>query len=90
MTLIFDNYTVISDKGFEAAVPDVWCRAEANGFTVLYFHDFQTILKAEGFQHEPAGVIEICYEPGQGGAGISQCLATQANRRVDVEVRVYG
>ena len=63
MALTFDNYTVVSDKGFEAAVLAVWARAEANGFTVLYFHDLQTIFRAKGFQQGPAGVVEICHEP---------------------------
>lgn len=63
MASMFDDYTVISDKAFAAAVEAVRARAEADSFTVLGVHDLQAIFGAKGFQHEPVAVIEICSEP---------------------------
>jgi len=60
---MFDDYTVISDKAFDAAVEAVRSRAEANGFTVLATQDLQAIFGVKGFQHDPVAVVEICNEP---------------------------
>lgn len=57
---MFDDYTGVSDKAFEAALKAVRARAEANGFIVLAVHDLQAVFGAKGFRHQPAAVIEIC------------------------------
>lgn len=86
MASIFDDYTVISDKAFEAAVEAVRARAEANGFAVLAIHDLQATFGAKGFQHEPVTVVEICNEPFG-----SQMLATdpQMSLMMPCKICVY-
>ncbi|MEW6404312.1 MAG: DUF302 domain-containing protein [Chloroflexota bacterium] len=60
---MFDDYTVLTDKPFEAAVEAVRAQAESNGFTVLGVHHLHSIFGAKGFRHEPTAVVEICNEP---------------------------
>lgn len=60
MASMFDDYTVVTEKPFEAAVEGFRARAEANGFTVLAVHDLQAIFRAKGFRHEPVAVVEMC------------------------------
>lgn len=63
MTSMFDDYTVVSNRAFDAAVEAVRNRAESNGFTVLATHDLQAVFGAKGFRHEQVAIVEICNEP---------------------------
>lgn len=54
------QYTVNSDKSFDAAVSAVEHKAAEKGFRVLHTHDFAGTLAEKGFTREPLKLVEIC------------------------------
>jgi uncharacterized protein (DUF302 family) len=54
------QYTVASNKAFEAAVHAIEQKAVEKGFRVLHTHDFAGTLAEKGFPREPLKVVEIC------------------------------
>jgi len=54
------QYTVNSNKPFEAAVSAVEQKTSEKGFRVLYTHDVAATLAEKGFTREPLTIIEIC------------------------------
>lgn len=53
-------YQVTTDKSFAKAVEDVQAQTPAQGFRVLYTHDYQATLAEKGFNREPLKIIEVC------------------------------
>jgi len=54
------QYTVNSNKPFEAAVSAVEQKTSEKGFRVLHTHDVAATLAEKGFTREPLTIIEIC------------------------------
>jgi uncharacterized protein (DUF302 family) len=54
------QYTVNSNKTFEAAVSAVGQKTSEKGFRVLHTHDVAATLAERGFAREPLTIIEIC------------------------------
>ncbi len=54
------QYTVNSDKSFEAAVSMVERKTAEKGFRVLHTHDVAGTLAEKGFNREPLKIVEIC------------------------------
>lgn len=54
------QYTVATQKRFDAAVTAVQQKAAEKGFRVLHTHDFAGTLAEKGFPREPLKVVEIC------------------------------
>lgn len=54
------DYTVITEKEFDAAAQAVQEGIAKAGMRVLYVHDVQKSLAEKGFQREPFKIIEFC------------------------------
>ncbi len=54
------DYTVETDKSFDAAVFAIEAKSKEKGFGVLHTHDVKATLAAKGFEREPLKIIEIC------------------------------
>lgn len=54
------EYTVTTEKPFDAAVEAVEKKAAEKGFRVLHTHDVAATLAEKGFARESLKVIEIC------------------------------
>jgi uncharacterized protein (DUF302 family) len=54
------QYTVNSNKPFEAAVSAVEQKTSEKGFRVLHTHDFAATLAEKGLTREPLTIIKIC------------------------------
>jgi uncharacterized protein (DUF302 family) len=54
------QYTVNSNKPFEAAVSAVEQKTSEKGFRVLRTHDVAATLAEKGFTRDPLTIIEIC------------------------------
>ncbi len=54
------EYTVGSEKPFEAAVEAVERKSAERGFRVLHTHDVAATLAEKGFARQPLKIIEIC------------------------------
>ena len=54
------DYTVESDKSFDAAVAGVESKSSEKGFRVLHTHDVAATLNEKGFPREPLKIIEVC------------------------------
>ena len=54
------EYTVETDKTFDAAVASVEAACPGVGFGVLHVHDVKATLAAKGFERNPLKIIEIC------------------------------
>lgn len=54
------NYTVESEKSFDAAVEAVQAAAGAEGFRVLAVHDVGAILREKAMPREPIAIVEVC------------------------------
>lgn len=54
------EYTVGSEKLFEAAVEAVEKKSAERGFRVLHTHDVAATLAEKGFARQPLKIIEIC------------------------------
>jgi uncharacterized protein (DUF302 family) len=54
------EYTVGTDKTFDAAVASVEAACKDAGFGVLHVHDVKAMLAAKGFERNPLKIIEIC------------------------------
>ncbi len=60
------QYTVNSNKSFDAAVSAVEHKTAEKGFRVLHTHDFAGTLAEKGFTREPLKLVEICNAEGLG------------------------
>jgi uncharacterized protein (DUF302 family) len=54
------EYTVETEKTFDAAVASVESASKEKGFGVLHVHDVKATLAAKGFDRNPLKIIEIC------------------------------
>jgi uncharacterized protein (DUF302 family) len=54
------EYTVETEKTFDAAVASVEAASLNAGFGVLHIHDVKATLAAKGFERNPLKIIEIC------------------------------
>ncbi|MCE5190606.1 MAG: DUF302 domain-containing protein [Actinomycetia bacterium] len=54
------DYTVKTEKSYDAAVADVIARTEAHGFRVQFVHDVAATLAEKGFDREPVAIVEMC------------------------------
>jgi uncharacterized protein (DUF302 family) len=54
------DYTVKTNKGFDAAVATIEAKSKEKGFGVLHIHDVKATLAAKGYDREPLKIIEIC------------------------------
>ncbi len=54
------EYTVESDKSFDAAVTAIEQKSAENGFRVLHTHDVAATLAEKGFPREPLKIVEVC------------------------------
>ena len=54
------DYTVSTDKDFDAAVAAVTQGVADAGFRVLFVHDVAATLAEKGFQRERVSIIEMC------------------------------
>lgn len=54
------EYTVTTEKQFDAAVAAVEKKAAEKGFRVLHTHDVAATLAEKGFSREPLKIVEIC------------------------------
>ena len=54
------DYTVTTEKSFDATVKSISEETKKAGFRVLYIHDVAVTLGEKGFQIEPFKIIEIC------------------------------
>jgi uncharacterized protein (DUF302 family) len=54
------DYTVDSNKGFDATVAAVEAQSAEKGFRVLVVHDVKATLESKGFAREPMKIVEIC------------------------------
>lgn len=54
------DYTVKTNKTFDAAVTVVEQKTAEAGFKVLHVHDIQKTLGSKGFEIKPFKIIEIC------------------------------
>ncbi len=73
------DYTVTTEKDFDAAVLTVQEETVKAGFRVLYVHDIQKTLAEKGFKIGPMKIIEFCnaksaYAVLEAEAKIGLCL----------------
>jgi uncharacterized protein (DUF302 family) len=54
------EYTVETERTFDAAVASVEAASLSAGFGVLHVHDVKATLAAKGFERAPLKIIEIC------------------------------
>ena len=54
------QYTVNSNRSFDAAVNAIERKTAEKGFRVLHTHDVAGTLAEKGFVREPLKIIEIC------------------------------
>jgi uncharacterized protein (DUF302 family) len=54
------DYTVTTDKSFDAAVEAIQAKSKEMGFGILHVHDVQATLAGKGFVRGPLKIIEIC------------------------------
>ncbi len=54
------DYTVTTNKDFDAAVKSVQEEIAKAGMRVLYVHDVQQTLEEKGFVRDPFKIIEFC------------------------------
>lgn len=54
------DYTVDTQKDFDAAVSSVQAEVAKAGFRVLYVHDVHATLAEKGFDIEPMKIVEFC------------------------------
>ncbi len=54
------EYTVESNKDFDAAVAAVEQKSAEKGFRVLHTHDVAATLAEKGFPRDPLKIVEVC------------------------------
>lgn len=54
------DYTVITQKSYDAAVEAVVEATQRHGFRVLMVHDVAETLAEKGFDREPVSIVEVC------------------------------
>lgn len=54
------DYTVKSNKGFDATVEAVTKETTEAGFRVLFVHDVAATLAEKGFTRERVSIVEVC------------------------------
>ena len=78
------DYTITTQKDFDAAVLAVQAETAKADFRVLYIHDVQKTLDEKGFTIEPMKIIEFCnaksaYTVLQADVKIGLCLPCKIN-----------
>jgi uncharacterized protein (DUF302 family) len=54
------DYTLSTERGFDAAVEAISQAAVANGYRVLHVHDVQATFRDKGIEREPYKIMEMC------------------------------
>lgn len=54
------DYTVPTNRGYDAAVQAVQAAAAAHGYRVQFVHDVAATLAEKGFDRDPVTIIEMC------------------------------